>query len=90
MQISISFDIFSPTTEPIDPPIKSKSMQAKQIESLPIFPMPVFIASSKPDFFVAFFSLWEYEILSSKLRGSIDFISLNSSVNDFFSQIIFM
>ena len=42
---SIALEIFSPTTEPIDPPIKLKSIQAMTISRPSIFPYALRTAS---------------------------------------------
>ena len=58
---SIAFSIilvtFSPTTLPIEPPIKSKSITAVAILCPSIVPMPVTTASSSPVFSWALFNL---------------------------------
>ena len=72
--------IFSPTTEPIDPPIKAKSIAAIT-KSLPKdLPTAVLTASFNLVFSCAAFNLSGYFLVSSNFKGSLEVkLSFNSS-----------
>ena len=80
--------IFSPTTDPIDPPINVKSIEAITIFSLFIFPNPVLIASFSPVFFCITFKRSEYFLVSLNFNGSAEFRLASNSLNLLLSKRI--
>ena len=72
--MSTALLIFSPTTEPIDPPINLKSIHAITTFSPPDLPMATLIASFKPVFFLASLVLCLYDLLSLNFKGSLALI----------------
>ena len=70
---------FSPTTLPIDPPMKAKSMTASSQPRPSIAPWPITIASARPVFISASTRRSVYGRRSKKLSGSSEWRSEASS-----------
>ena len=85
---SIALAIFSPTTEPILPPMNPKSMQAMTTGIPLISAVPVRTASLSPLFRIESFRRWLYGLVSSNFKGSTDFIASSVSFKDFGSRSI--
>ena len=68
--------IFSPTTDPIEPPMKAKSITPRLTGRSAIVPAAASSASPSPAFAVAFFRRAGY---SGKPSGSVDLMSSSSS-----------
>jgi hypothetical protein len=78
--------IFSPTTEPIDPPMNAKSMMPRFTGIWSIRPETVRIASCSPAFLSAFFKRLAY---SGNSSGSTDESSTSfSSIDPSSSRIV--
>ena len=73
---------FSPTTLPIEPPMKSKSMTARTIGTLEIRASPVRTASLCPLFACAAAIRSGYGLVSTNPSGSDEIMSASISVND--------
>ena len=80
--------IFSPTTEPMEPPIKAKSMQATTKASPIDFPTAMRIASLRLVFLWAAFRRSLYFLVSSNFKKSLERRSASSSSNSLSSKSI--
>ncbi len=76
---SINRVTFSPTAEPIEPPMKSMSIAPAKTRWSPTLPRALTIASGKPETSRACVSRSVYGLLSTNSSGSIEITSASSS-----------
>ncbi len=75
---SINLVIFSPTAEPIEPPMNDMSIAPTNVRCPPTIPLPEIIASGRPDNSLACTIRSLYAFESVKLSGSPDVTSSSS------------
>ena len=85
---SIARATFSPITDPMEPPIKPKSIAATTRSCLFSFPLAVLTASVNPVLPCVVFTRSTYFLVSSNFRGSPDVTFESSSLNFPSSKII--
>ncbi len=85
--VSTAREIFSPTTDPMLPPMKRKSMTASTIGRVSSVAVPTMTASLRPVFCMAFFRRSTYRSESRNFNGSAERMFPNSSLKEPSSQI---